>query len=1025
MAFSFDVASNIPRLNQSGTDTGLSGIATAINAVVSVARSTAYTTAMLRKPPTPTGFWYRCSTAGTTAATAPTYGTTDGGTTTDGTSVWTAFKAPDIQTLGTTNHYYMPAVRMAINGTLTNSNPQQENFTCYDIIIYTGNFTSGAWATDGVTPRWDGLHFAAVRTSGSGADGVAMALQNSGQFTFIGGEVQCANGVTFDNGTTPRSYYTRWRNTREYGASSARFRSYTTNAIFQNVETYDFAFDLFRMPTVAPSIKARGSEYVYQYVGSLAGGADAKFSASSLENVDGTYDFDNYSGGWVELYNCAKGENLNVVSQYPGSSIWVRHCVPLYQDIRITAKDTTGSVLQNVRFNCTDSPTNSPTVTFTTVSALKTWDFRNPLSYETTTNASGIALSTPVLNVWYWQTTFKENLRFPLSTATYQGRAYNYKTMNVSVVLGSNSIQDVSAGMISLDTATTVTESVASAITGISLVPSGATGGVITISSNKTLQDVWNYYRYWISQFANKTSNDTWTCTGGILDSKLWTLVVNSGVTLSGTSEITQYKTSGIITNNGSITAIYGDSTGTSTVLTISGFDAGSSVYVEDNLFVQKHYTASATGSVVVYIPPTASGSWYYAVEKYGNQRQSDFFTFSGGQKSIVVKALQDVAITQTTQATVGAYTALETPDKIYDYVAFLRLSVPHISYGQIVSKDGTALNLVDADLLVNQSFGSVAEFDYDAKLLTIKSTSLGTGVTFNLIKTTPPATIEANTNEVISVNIEDANGDSSVTIQGGSGNFTLWKITNATAEDDYATGTNLGNVGNVTYRFLSNSTHKIVIRDNTTGFRQVVTMAKGNYIKGLFFGDQVQLAQSAEVTEINNKVDVIKVNLDSNLDVKVSTRLADADYIDPATAQDVWEYTTRTLTSAGASGATLEEIEGSLILAKEATSQDIKTQTDKMQFNAQNHIAANVHQLQPGAITDIQNGLSLETTSQGIKAKVDTLTNYDDSTTQTKLDAIQTSVNDIDIAGVTDDLTIINENVKDASLFIPATRNL
>lgn len=352
-----------------------------------------------------------------------------------------------------------------------------------------------------------------------------------------------------------------------------------------------------------------------------------------------------------------------------------------------------------------------------------------------------------------------------------------------------------------------------------------------------------------------------------------WNLVVNSGVTLNEGTKFTKIKFDTVTINGtGAITGVYQNSTGTSTVLTISGFDAGSAVYVEDNSAVQKYYSASVTGSATIYIPPTASGSWYYAVEKYGNQRQSDFFTFSGGQKAIVVKALQDVAITQTTQATVAAYTTLETPDKIYDYVAYLRLSVPHISYGQIVSKDGTALDLVDADLLVNQSFGSVASFNYDTKLLTIKSTSLGTGTTFNLIKTTPPATIEANTNEVISVNIEDANGDSSVTIQGGSGDFTLWKITNATPEDDYATGTNLGNVANITYRFLSNSTHKIVIRDNTTGFRQVVTMEKGNYIKGLFFGDQVQLAQSAEVSEINNKVDVVLVDLDG---IEVITKKA------------------------------------------------------------------------------------------------------------------------------------------------------
>ena len=177
MTWAFDVASNIPRINQSGTDTGLAGIATAITAQATVARSTAYTTSQMVKPPTPTGFWYRCSTAGTTASTAPTYGTTLAGTTTDGTAVFTAFKAPDVQTLGTTNHYYMPDIRMAINGTLTNTNPQQQNFTCYDVIIYTGNFTSGAWASDGVTPLWDGLHFSAVRTSASGADGTTLSLQ--------------------------------------------------------------------------------------------------------------------------------------------------------------------------------------------------------------------------------------------------------------------------------------------------------------------------------------------------------------------------------------------------------------------------------------------------------------------------------------------------------------------------------------------------------------------------------------------------------------------------------------------------------------------------------------------------------------------------------------------------------------------------------------------------------------------------------------------------------------------------------
>jgi hypothetical protein len=171
-------------------------------------------------------------------------------------------------------------------------------------------------------------------------------------------------------------------------------------------------------------------------------------------------------------------------------------------------------------------------------------------------------------------------------------------------------------------------------------------------------------------------------------------------------------------------------------------------------------------------------------------------------------------------------------------------------------------LDLQDASMLVNQSAIDVASFNFSTKLLTVKSSSLGIGTTYEKIITTPPETIEANTTEVITCPIEDANGDSSLTIQGGSGNFTLWKISNATAEDDYATGTNLGSVGNVTFRFLQAPGFKIVVRDNTTSFRQVVSMDKGIYTTGLFFGDQVQLAQSAEVTLINNKVDVIGVDL-------------------------------------------------------------------------------------------------------------------------------------------------------------------
>jgi hypothetical protein len=393
---------------------------------------------------------------------------------------------------------------------------------------------------------------------------------------------------------------------------------------------------------------------------------------------------------------------------------------------------------------------------------------------------------------------------------------------------------------------------------------------VVTVTSNSSFDDLYDSLKAYKAT-ANAVNLATPTLdslivtpNGSSLEAFTgWSLVVNTGVILSSGVKFDKVKFNTItLTGTAQITGIYQDSTGTSTTLEISGFDANSSVYVEDNSEVQKYYSATASGTVTVYIPPTATGSWYYAVEKYGNQRQSDFFTFSGGLKSIIVKALTDTGISVTNSATVSAYTSLNTPDKIYDYVAYLRLSVPHISYGQIVFKNGTALDLQDASMLVNQSAIDVASFNYTTKLLTVKSSSLSIGTTYEKIITTPPETIEANTTEVITCPIEDANGDSSLTIQGGSGNFTLWKISNATAEDDYATGTNLGSVGNVTFRFLQAPGFKIVVRDNTTSFRQVVSMDKGIYTTGLFFGDQVQLAQSAEVTLINNKVDVIGVDL-------------------------------------------------------------------------------------------------------------------------------------------------------------------
>jgi hypothetical protein len=127
------------------------------------------------------------------------------------------------------------------------------------------------------------------------------------------------------------------------------------------------------------------------------------------------------------------------------------------------------------------------------------------------------------------------------------------------------------------------------------------------------------------------------------------------------------------------------------------------------------------------------------------------------------------------------------------------------------------------------------------------------------------PATLTADTTEVLTTEIEDGNGDSSVTIQAaGVSTFEIWKIPDATAPDDYATGTLLATVGIGKYRFLSANGFKFVIRDTITNFRVVVQAEKGIYTAELFFGAAVQLAQAAEVSQINTKVDVMQIDVDA-----------------------------------------------------------------------------------------------------------------------------------------------------------------
>lgn len=582
MAFAIGVSGGIPEIKQTGSDVAndaYAGINTAITAVATIARSTAYTTDKILKPLVQNGMWFRCSTAGTTDASAPVYTGIEGGTVTDGTAVFTAVLAPQVINLGTGNFYFFPRFRFRFEGTLTHYNPQQSHFMCWDVIGYGASafWTSGKLASDGITPLWDGTHFISTRLAGDNSSPASLQLQGGAKCNFIGGQVQVASAIGLDNGTTPKSYKTTWRNTKEWGNASSRIRAYSSLAEFEDCQFFDVAYDLFRMPAKF-SVKGRGCEYLAQYVGASAGGADAKFVASKIENIDGTYDFDNYFGGNIELEDCKAGTSLKVVSQYPNSTIWSKHCVPTYQNIKIIPKDTSGIAITYVKFFTKEVPSNMPTVTFTTAGGLKVWDFRNASELETATNASGIATLRPVYNVDYWQGSFKESIRYQLGPVDTFGvarprmileaRSPNYKTVQTPIDLGFEGVLETPVGMVALDTPMTVTTAAADAITGITLTPIGATGGNIEVDANIPLITLWNYYRAWISKLANKNSVDTWSCVGGLLSIGAWNITVKAGKTLSGNLTVDSLATTGLVTNLGNITVPFSDADGSRVLVT-------------------------------------------------------------------------------------------------------------------------------------------------------------------------------------------------------------------------------------------------------------------------------------------------------------------------------------------------------------------------------------------------------------------------------------------------------------------------
>jgi hypothetical protein len=393
----------------------------------------------------------------------------------------------------------------------------------------------------------------------------------------------------------------------------------------------------------------------------------------------------------------------------------------------------------------------------------------------------------------------------------------------------------------------------------------------ITPTADLTYDQINARIAWELAQTTNSAQADPRTIVGSNLTLATgWSLVVNTGRIISYGTAITFISVPTVTLNGtGAIQGLYSSSVGSNSILQLVGVtNNGVAAVWNPSTSATELFQTNVSGSAAtytVYYPPGSTGLVKnYARELFGSQRVSGSITLAAGLNTISFIDIPDVGITETTQATVAAYTTLETNSKLYDYVAYSRLSEQFIKLGQLLTRAGTAIEWQTTYSGVVKSTNA-AVLSLTGTTLFIKANGLAGDSRYTTNVLVSPATLTADTTEVLTTDIEDGNGDSSVNIQAaGVSTFEIWKITDATSPDDYATGTLLDTVGIGRYRFLSANGFKFVIRDTTTNFRVVVEAEKGIYTAELFFGASVQLAQSAEVSEINTKVDIMQIDVDA-----------------------------------------------------------------------------------------------------------------------------------------------------------------
>jgi hypothetical protein len=259
-----------------------------------------------------------------------------------------------------------------------------------------------------------------------------------------------------------------------------------------------------------------------------------------------------------------------------------------------------------------------------------------------------------------------------------------------------------------------------------------------------------------------------------------------------------------------------------------------------------------------------------------------------------------------------AALTTITTLSDLYDAAKYWKTSPiqAQLEYPTIdtllITANGSELNLGSQNLVVDGTAATAFAVNTGTSTITINASVFAAGSKFNTITTT--GVISSVNGASITFGFVDANGDSFLAFE----SVDAWTV--------YSDANRLTQIGtssaasNFRFNYVPGTTYYLTLVSDGVTFLQAVTPTQSGQTV-------VSLSTQALLVALQAKVDAVPALTTTEVWTAPTRTLTSSG---GATAEDIWSYPTRTITSGG---ITLAQIEGSTVLAKEATVADKASQ--------------------------------------------------------------------------------------------------